>query len=83
MFSCPVRLGLPLITKPSNQPSLLKIEPLKNPKTPLPSSKLVFGKTFTDHMLMIPWSSESGWAEPLIKECRSSLRKRVPREVMC
>jgi branched-chain amino acid aminotransferase len=52
------------------QPSLLKIEPLKNPKTPLPSSKLIFGKTFTDHMLMVPWSSESGWAEPLIKECK-------------
>lgn len=54
------------------QPSLLKIEELKNPKTPLPSSKLIFGKTFTDHMLMIPWSSESGWAEPVIKECEST-----------
>ncbi|KAJ9109802.1 hypothetical protein QFC20_003218 [Naganishia adeliensis] len=57
-----------LIRFPMLQPSLLKIEELKNPKTPLPSSKLIFGKTFTDHMLMIPWSSESGWAEPVIKE---------------
>jgi hypothetical protein len=53
----------------TNQPSLLKIQETKSAKTPLPSSKLVFGKTFTDHMLMIPWTSEAGWAEPVIKEC--------------
>lgn len=52
------------------QPALLKVEEVKNPKTPLPSSELVFGKTFTDHMLMIEWSRETGWAAPLIKECK-------------
>ena len=45
------------------------MEPLKNPKTPLPANELVFGKTFTDHMLMVEWSRETGWAAPLIKEC--------------
>jgi branched-chain amino acid aminotransferase len=29
-------------------------------------SSLVFGKYFTDHMLEIPWTSENGWANPLI-----------------
>ncbi|KAI5452690.1 branched-chain-amino-acid transaminase bat2 [Naganishia albida] len=57
-----------IISLPDIDPSLLKVEQLKNPKTPLPSSKLIFGKTFTDHMLTIPWSSESGWEEPVIKE---------------
>lgn len=45
------------------------MEELKNPKTPLPAKELVFGKTFTDHMLMVEWSRETGWAAPLIKEC--------------
>ncbi|KAJ9113929.1 hypothetical protein QFC19_000124 [Naganishia cerealis] len=57
-----------IISLPDIDPSLLKIQETTKAKTPLPSSKLVFGKTFTDHMLMIPWSSESGWAEPVIKE---------------
>ncbi|KAJ9116908.1 hypothetical protein QFC22_004565 [Naganishia vaughanmartiniae] len=57
-----------IISLPDIDPSLLKIQETTNAKTPLPSSKLVFGKTFTDHMLMIPWTSEAGWAEPVIKE---------------
>ncbi|MEE6477442.1 hypothetical protein FKM82_011512 [Ascaphus truei] len=30
-------------------------------------SKLVFGTVFTDHMLTIEWSLESGWQKPTIK----------------
>ncbi|PFH50735.1 hypothetical protein AMATHDRAFT_75423 [Amanita thiersii Skay4041] len=38
-----------------------------NPK-PIPqSSTLVFGKTFSDHMLTIPWNIEAGWGTPEIK----------------
>ncbi|EJT98891.1 branched-chain amino acid aminotransferase II [Dacryopinax primogenitus] len=48
-------------------PSLVKITPNPNPGTPLPSEKLSFGKTFTDHMLVIPWTSTEGWAAPEIK----------------
>ncbi|KAM8973917.1 branched-chain-amino-acid aminotransferase, cytosolic [Pelodytes ibericus] len=29
--------------------------------------KLVFGTTFTDHMLTIEWSAEKGWDKPVIK----------------
>jgi branched-chain amino acid aminotransferase len=28
---------------------------------------LVFGATFTDHMLTVEWSSEAGWEKPHIK----------------
>ncbi|KAG5650445.1 hypothetical protein H0H81_012269 [Sphagnurus paluster] len=39
----------------------------KNPSTPPPSSSLVFGHTFTDHMLTIPWDAKSGWGSPHIR----------------
>lgn len=32
-----------------------------------PSSQLQFGHTFTDHMLVIPWSHSTGWGAPQIK----------------
>ena len=51
------------------QASLLKVEKNTKPKTRPPSSKLVFGHTFTDHMLTIPWSTATGWGTPEIKPC--------------
>ncbi|KAM6223133.1 branched-chain-amino-acid aminotransferase, mitochondrial [Rhynchocyon petersi] len=39
-------------------------EPLKKPN---PSEPLVFGKTFTDHMLMVEWTGSKGWGQPCIK----------------
>ncbi|WWC71077.1 branched-chain amino acid aminotransferase [Kwoniella pini CBS 10737] len=56
-----------IIQTPDLDPSLLKISKTTTPKTPLPPSKLVFGKTFTDHMLTINWNSANGWATPEIK----------------
>jgi len=38
----------------------------KNPKTKLPNEKLLFGKSFTDHMLVIDWDNQSGWTKPQI-----------------
>jgi len=32
-----------------------------------PASSLVFGRTFTDHMLTIPWTAISGWGAPKIQ----------------
>ena len=32
-----------------------------------PNDKLVFGETFTDHMLSVEWDSSTGWNEPHIK----------------
>ncbi|KAL9715722.1 branched-chain-amino-acid transaminase bat2 [Leucoagaricus gongylophorus] len=52
---------------PNIDPSKLEIYHTKNPKTPPPSKGLVFGRSFTDHMLLIPWSAESGWATPRIE----------------
>ncbi|CAD6563612.1 MAG: hypothetical protein TREMPRED_000012 [Tremellales sp. Tagirdzhanova-0007] len=47
--------------------SLLKIEKTTSPKPRLAPSKLIFGRTFTDHMLVIPWNSAGGWGTPNIK----------------
>lgn len=46
--------------------SKLKITKTTNPKTPLPNDQLVFGQTFTDHMLSIKWNNQSGWEAPEI-----------------
>ncbi|GMF04614.1 unnamed protein product [[Candida] boidinii] len=47
--------------------SKLKITKTENPKEKLPNDQLVFGKSFTDHMLSIEWDQKSGWAAPEIK----------------
>lgn len=46
--------------------SKLKITKTTTPKAKLPNDQLVFGKTFTDHMLEIEWTAEKGWAAPTI-----------------
>ncbi|KGR00037.1 branched-chain amino acid aminotransferase [Candida albicans GC75] len=46
--------------------SRLIVEKTNNPKPKLPKDKLVFGKTFTDHMLEIEWTKEKGWHAPKI-----------------
>ncbi|XP_063292921.1 branched-chain-amino-acid aminotransferase, cytosolic-like [Pelobates fuscus] len=45
----------------------LQIELNKHPKEKPDVANLVFGKSFTDHMLAIEWSSEKGWGKPQIK----------------
>ncbi|KAG7870064.1 hypothetical protein KL918_000268 [Ogataea parapolymorpha] len=47
--------------------SKLKITKTTAPKTKLPNDQLVFGQSFTDHMLTIEWTAESGWGIPEIK----------------
>ena len=46
--------------------SLLKITKTTTPKPKLANDKLIFGKTFTDHMLEIDWDVNSGWSKPSI-----------------
>ncbi|KAK4704872.1 branched-chain amino acid aminotransferase, partial [Phenoliferia sp. Uapishka_3] len=48
-------------------PSRLTIEQNMSPKEIPPSSTLSFGRTFTDHMMCIPWNVETGWGAPEIK----------------
>lgn len=47
--------------------SALVIQQTKSPKQPPPSSTLVFGHSFSDHMLTVSWNSASGWAPPSIQ----------------
>ncbi|KDQ63857.1 hypothetical protein JAAARDRAFT_29904 [Jaapia argillacea MUCL 33604] len=51
---------------PDIQASRLQLSPTGSPKSLPQASGLVFGHTFTDHMLTIPWSAASGWGAPEI-----------------
>ncbi|KAH8808467.1 branched-chain-amino-acid aminotransferase [Xylogone sp. PMI_703] len=42
-------------------PSTLTIEKTVKPKALTPPNELVFGRTFTDHMLAIEWDASEGW----------------------
>ncbi|KDQ19839.1 hypothetical protein BOTBODRAFT_27261 [Botryobasidium botryosum FD-172 SS1] len=48
------------------QLSQLRISKTDNPRTPPPAKNLVFGQTFTDHMLSVAWTSAKGWEAPHI-----------------
>ncbi|KAK1329973.1 hypothetical protein QTO34_010157 [Cnephaeus nilssonii] len=46
----------------------LQLEMTQKPrKKPDPNETLVFGKTFTDHMLMVEWTEQAGWSRPRIQ----------------
>jgi branched-chain amino acid aminotransferase len=47
-------------------PTKLSIQQTTNPKPLKKLEDLVFGKTFTDHMLTIEWNQSSGWLQPHI-----------------
>lgn len=46
------------------QKTIVKLNP--NPKVKVPIEQLQFGRTFTDHMMIIDWSKEKGWQNPQI-----------------
>ncbi|KAF7723750.1 hypothetical protein EC973_001726 [Apophysomyces ossiformis] len=45
----------------------LRIQKVTHRKALLPNKDLVFGKYFTDHMLLIGWDADHGWGPPRIK----------------
>ncbi|CCK72867.1 uncharacterized protein KNAG_0M00140 [Huiozyma naganishii CBS 8797] len=47
--------------------SKVKITNVREHSVPKPNDQLVFGKTFTDHMLAIEWTAEKGWGVPEIQ----------------
>ncbi|KAI8148502.1 aminotransferase [Fennellomyces sp. T-0311] len=49
------------------QANLLRITKTENPKALVANKDLVFGRTFTDHMVTAEWSSEAGWAAPELR----------------
>lgn len=46
--------------------STLEISENPDPKSLTPSHQLVFGATFTDHMLSLEWTAQEGWFPPRI-----------------
>ncbi|KAL8903962.1 MAG: hypothetical protein Q9207_003577 [Kuettlingeria erythrocarpa] len=51
---------------PNINPDALSIIKTTTPKELLPPEQLVFGRTFTDHMLSIEWTASQGWLAPRI-----------------
>ncbi|KAI6045142.1 aminotransferase [Pisolithus marmoratus] len=49
------------------EPSLLTMTRTTKPRNLPPSSKLLFGRNFSDHMLKIRWTEASGWDAPSIE----------------
>ncbi|PRT56496.1 Branched-chain-amino-acid aminotransferase, mitochondrial [Wickerhamiella sorbophila] len=54
-------------TTASLDASKLKLNLTSSPKALPPADKLVFGKTFSNHMLIVDWTAEAGWGIPEIK----------------
>ncbi|KAL8851271.1 MAG: hypothetical protein Q9221_003801 [Calogaya cf. arnoldii] len=51
---------------PQIDPNALSITKTTTPKELVPPEELVFGRTFTDHMLSIEWTASEGWLPPRI-----------------
>lgn len=49
------------------EPSRLTVTKTTSPKELPPSKNLVFGRTFSDHMLRIRWTEATGWQAPSIE----------------
>ena len=49
------------------QASLLVVNKTVAPKPVPAANTLVFGQTFTDHMLVVPWTAAAGWGTPELK----------------
>ncbi|KAE9971088.1 hypothetical protein EG328_005836 [Venturia inaequalis] len=62
------RRSTPAITSLASQryPTKLSITKSTTPNDILPKEELVFGHTFTDHMLSIEWTASEGWLPPRI-----------------
>ncbi|KAN0085107.1 Aminotransferase [Elaphomyces granulatus] len=60
----------PVSSTTSNLPDLsplkLAITKTTTPKKPIPPQELVFGRSFTDHMLSVEWTASDGWFAPRI-----------------
>ena len=48
-------------------PTKTQITKTQKPRERIPLDKLVFGRTFSDHMLEIDWDEQKGWQAPVIK----------------
>jgi len=58
--NCAPHLARPL------QPSKIETVRTTSPKPKLPKEELLFGATFTDHLLECDWDVEKGWHTPRI-----------------
>ncbi|EGO03887.1 hypothetical protein SERLA73DRAFT_175578 [Serpula lacrymans var. lacrymans S7.3] len=52
---------------PDIEPSRLEVTRTNTPGELPPSSQLLFGRTFTDHMIRVSWTEAEGWSVPRIE----------------
>ncbi|CAM9344898.1 unnamed protein product [Ectocarpus sp. 12 AP-2014] len=64
--SSPAATSDPFQHLPGIKPSLLTVERTTTPREKQEKSTLVFGQTFSDHMLHLDWDNEGGWQAPRI-----------------
>ncbi|KAI6244459.1 Branched-chain-amino-acid aminotransferase, cytosolic [Erysiphe necator] len=58
---------IPFESAPSDiDVSKLSLKLTPHPKTLIPNNELIFGHSFTDHMLSIKWTAKNGWSYPSI-----------------
>ncbi|CAN0385771.1 unnamed protein product [Ectocarpus sp. 12 AP-2014] len=62
--TCSIRPVCPAL--PVLQTSMLSVQRTTTPREKQDKSKLVFGQTFSDHMLHLDWDSNGGWQAPRI-----------------
>ena len=64
----PLRLvAQPVCSESTFRCSDIQVTKTKTPGVKPPVEKLLFGKTFSDHMLVSKWTSSHGWDKPQIK----------------
>mmetsp|Transcript_20050 Transcript_20050/g.34107 ORF Transcript_20050/g.34107 Transcript_20050/m.34107 type:complete len:306 (+) Transcript_20050:166-1083(+) len=63
-----LRSGLVVGYKTSIDLSQLHIIPTDSPKEMMPREDLMFGKSFSDHMLEVDWDADQGWHDPVISK---------------
>jgi len=51
---------------PGIDPTNIRVTKTTTPREKVAKEKLVFGQTFTDHMLTVDWHQDRGWARPEI-----------------
>ena len=61
------RLGLRRWYNATIDASSTTITKTTSPREKLAYEKLVFGRSFSDHMLEIDWDEKNGWQAPVIK----------------
>lgn len=63
---CALFSFFPICAHACPQHRSLSVRLTDKPRPKVPNDQLVFGRTFADHMLEVPWQESTGWKAPVI-----------------